>query len=135
MKTTQKREAWNSKLIGPKQPLKPKDVWAIRFHLQTGNAIRDLAMFNLAIDSKLRGCDLVGLLVRDVAHGTQILPRAMVIQSNNAASYPIRVDRANESCCGCLDRKGTSTQRAASFPQSDCKITSYFDATICPTST
>jgi hypothetical protein len=81
METIQKREAWNKgKLIGQKPPLKPKDIWAIRFHLQTRNAIRDLAMFNLAIDSKLRDCDFVGLLVRDVAHGTQILTRAMVIQ-------------------------------------------------------
>ena len=76
-----KREAWNKdKLVGQKPPLKPKDVWAIRIYLQNAHAVRDLAMFNLAIDSKLRGCDLVGLRVRDVTHGPQILPRAMVIQ-------------------------------------------------------
>ena len=60
------REAWNKgKLVGQKAPLKPKDIWAIRIHLQNAHAVRDLAMFNLAIDSKLRGCDLVGLRVRD----------------------------------------------------------------------
>ena len=76
-----KRAAWNKdKLVGQKPPLKPKDIWAIRIYLQNAHAVRDLAMFNLAIDSKLRGCDLVGLRVRDVTHGTQILPRAMVIQ-------------------------------------------------------
>ena len=76
-----KREAWNKdKLVGQKPPLKPKDIWAIRIYLQNAHAVRDLAMFNLAIDSKLRGCDLVGLRVRDVTHGPQILPRAMVIQ-------------------------------------------------------
>jgi integrase len=76
-----KREAWNKgKLVGLKPPLKPKDIWAIRIHLQNSHAVRDLAMFNLAIDSKLRGCDLVNLHVRDVTHGNQILPRAMVIQ-------------------------------------------------------
>jgi site-specific recombinase XerC len=81
METIQNPEAWNKgKLIGQKPPLKPKDIWAIRFHLQNRQAIRDLAMFNLAIDSKLRGCDLVSLHVRDVTHGNQILPRAMVIQ-------------------------------------------------------
>ena len=75
------REAWNKdKLVGQKPPLKPKDIWAIRIYLQNAHAVRDLAMFNLAIDSKLRGCDLVGLRVRDVTHGPQILPRAMVIQ-------------------------------------------------------
>jgi len=81
MDTAQKREAWNKgKMIGQKPPLKPKDIWAIRIHLQNKHAVRDLAMFNLAIDSKLRGCDLVSLRVRDVTHGTQILPRAIVIQ-------------------------------------------------------
>ena len=76
-----KRQAWNKdKLVRQKPPLKPKDIWAIRIYLQNAHAVRDPAMFNLAIDSKLRGCDLVGLRVSDVTHGPQILPRAMVIQ-------------------------------------------------------
>ncbi|WP_296768138.1 hypothetical protein [Thiobacillus sp.] len=62
MENIQKREAWNKgKLVGQKPPLKPKEIWAIRIHLQNARAVRDLAMFNLAIDSKLRGCDLVRL--------------------------------------------------------------------------
>ena len=81
MELIQRREAWNKgKLVGQKPPLKPKEIWAIRINLQNAHAARDLAMFNLAIDSKLRGCDLVSLHVRDVTHGSQILPRAMVIQ-------------------------------------------------------
>ena len=62
---------WNKgKLIGQKPPLQPKHVWAIRTRLQLAEAKRDLALFNLAIDSKLRGCDLVRLKVEDVApHG------------------------------------------------------------------
>jgi len=52
-------------LVGQKPPLKPKDIWAIRIHLQNRHAVRDLAMFNLAIDSNLRGCDLVSVRVRD----------------------------------------------------------------------
>lgn len=81
MESSQKREAWNKgKLIGQKPPLKPKDIWTIRINLKNEQAVRDLAMFNLAIDSKLRGCDLVNLHVHDVTHGSQILPRAMVIQ-------------------------------------------------------
>jgi integrase len=81
METIEKRKAWNKgKLVGQKPPLKPKDIWAIRINLQNRHAVRDLAMFNLAIDSKLRGCDLVSLHVRDVIHGSQIFPRAMVIQ-------------------------------------------------------
>ena len=81
MEAIQKREAWNKgKLVGQKPPLKPKDIWAIRIHLHNAHAVRDLAMFNLAIDSKLRGCDLVSLRVRDITHGNQILSRAMVVQ-------------------------------------------------------
>lgn len=81
MEAIQKREAWNKgKLVGQKPPLKPKDIWAIRIHLHNAHAVRDLAMFNLAIDSKLRGCDVVSLRVRDVTHGNQILSRAMVTQ-------------------------------------------------------
>ena len=81
METHPKREAWNKgKLVGQKPPLKPKDIWAIRIHLQNAHAVRDLALFNLAIDSKLRGCDLVNLRVRDVTHGAQILSRTMVVQ-------------------------------------------------------
>ncbi len=58
------QDAWNKgRLVGQKAPLKPKDIWAIRIHLQNLHAVRDLAMFNLAIDSKLRGCDLVALRV------------------------------------------------------------------------
>jgi len=72
---------WNKgKLIGQKPPLKLKEIWAIRIRLQIANRIRDLALFNLAIDSKLRSCDLVKLRVLDVAHGTQVSKRTMVMQ-------------------------------------------------------
>ncbi|MCX7163981.1 MAG: hypothetical protein NT083_13230 [Rhodocyclales bacterium] len=81
MEATQHREPWNKgKLIGQKPPLKPKDIWAIRIQLQNDHQVRDLAMFNLAIDSKLRGCDLVNLHVRDITHGNRVLARAMVVQ-------------------------------------------------------
>ena len=63
-----RRPAWNKgKLTGPKPPLRPGHVWSIRAKLQLERRTRDLAMFNLAIDSKLRGCDLVALRVDDVA--------------------------------------------------------------------
>ena len=81
MRSTHTREPVNKgKLIGQKPPLKPKDIWAIRIHLQNNQHIRDLAMFNVAIDSKLRGCDLVNLYVRDVMHGNQMLTRTIVVQ-------------------------------------------------------
>ena len=70
MNTSPSRELWNKgKLIGKESPLRLKDIWAIRFHLQHDKRIRELALFNLAIDSKLRGCDLVDLRVRDISHG------------------------------------------------------------------
>jgi hypothetical protein len=62
------RERWNKgKLVGQKAPLRPKDIWALRVRMQLGARVRDLAMFNLAFDSKLRGCDLIALRVRDVS--------------------------------------------------------------------
>jgi hypothetical protein len=72
---------WNKgRLIGQKRPLKPKEVWAIRVRLQLQGRKRDLALFNLAIDSKLRGCDLVSLRVDDVCVGGRVRDRATVIQ-------------------------------------------------------
>ena len=72
---------WNKgKLIGQKPPLKLKEIWGIRIRLQLANNIRQLALFNLAVDSKLRGCDLVRLKVRDVFHGDQIAARALILQ-------------------------------------------------------
>ena len=80
MQFTQRREPWNKgKLVGQKPPLKPKDIWAIRIHLQNNRQVRGLAMFNLAIDSKLRDCDPVNIHFRDVTHGNQILARVKIV--------------------------------------------------------
>jgi integrase len=76
-----RREPWNKgKIVGQKAPLKLKDIWALRVRLQMASRIRELALLNLGIDSKLRGCDLVKLKVRDVCHGEQIAARAIVMQ-------------------------------------------------------
>jgi hypothetical protein len=81
MESNQHREPWNKgKLIGHKPPLKPKDIWAVRIQLQNADKVRDLAIFNLAIDSKLRGCDLVNLRARGITHGNTILARATTVQ-------------------------------------------------------
>lgn len=77
----QKCEIWNKgKQIGQKPPLQPKHVWAIRTRLQLQRKIRDLALFNLAIDSKLRGCDVVRIKVDDVAPHGYAIDRATVLQ-------------------------------------------------------
>ncbi|RJF97303.1 tyrosine-type recombinase/integrase [Noviherbaspirillum saxi] len=72
---------WNKgKFVGPKAPLKLKEIWAIRTRLQLEHHTRDLALFNLAIDSKLRGCDLLSIRVSDITQGNRVLPRAIVMQ-------------------------------------------------------
>jgi hypothetical protein len=73
------RRRWNKcRIIGQKPPLKPQGIWSIRVMLRMKNRFRDLALFNLAIDSKLRACDLVKLRTTDVLHGSSFLPRASV---------------------------------------------------------
>ena len=75
------KEPWNKgKLMGQKTPLKLKEIWSIRIHLQLGHQLRSLALFNLAIDSKLRACDLVKLRVKDISHGEHIVKRAIILQ-------------------------------------------------------
>ena len=79
-------EPWNKgKLVGQKPPLKLKDIWAIRVRLKLSNNIRNLALFNLAIDSKLRACDLVKLRVWDISLGEHVAPRAIVMQQKTNA--------------------------------------------------
>lgn len=79
--TPSHQAAWNKgKLVGQKTPLKLKEIWAIRIRLQLTGKVRDLALFNLAIDSKLRGCDLLSLKVSDIAQGRSIMHRAIVMQ-------------------------------------------------------
>jgi hypothetical protein len=75
-----RKNPWNKgKLTGQKPPLKLEGIWAIRIRLQLSKQARDLALFNLAIDSKLRSCDLVKIRVRDVTHGAAVSRRAMVM--------------------------------------------------------
>src|SRR5262245_24759140 len=87
---------WNKgKVTGQKPPLKPRDVWAIRARLQISNRVRDLALFNLAIDSKLRGCDLVHLRVEDVMQGSQVRYRALMTQRKTGA--PVQFEITDQS--------------------------------------
>src|ERR1700738_159477 len=87
-----RKTPWNKgKLVGQKAPLKLKDIWAIRVRLQIGKRTRELALFNLEIDSKLRSCDLVKLLVRDVCHGNVIAARAMVMQQKTQRPVQFKI--------------------------------------------
>jgi hypothetical protein len=81
MHTATHRGTWNKgKLVGQKAPFKLHEIWAIRIRLQMQGPLRELALFDLGIDSKLRACDLVKLRVRDVCHGDRVASRAMVLQ-------------------------------------------------------
>ena len=90
------RVPWNKgKLVGPKPPFKLKETWAIRIRLQIAQRTRDLALFSLAIDSKLRGCDLVNLRVGDVAHGGRVVARATIVQRKTG--QPVRFELTEET--------------------------------------
>jgi integrase len=78
---TKGRQAWNAgRKLGAKRALKPQQVWAIRFYLDRERRVRDRAMFDLAIDSKLRGCDIVKLKIGDLVSGGRVRSRAIVTQ-------------------------------------------------------
>jgi len=103
------RSPWNKgKIIGPRPPLRPGHVWSIRAKLYLELRIRDLALFNLAIDSKLRGCDHVALRVDDVApHGYAIGPRQRAPEQNRSAGA-VRIDRADAR----VSRRVSAQQRS-----------------------
>lgn len=96
---------WNKgKLVGQKAPLKPPEVWAIRVRLQLANNKRDLALFNLAVDSKLRGCDLLKIRVSDLRMGGEIRSRAKIVQSKTGNPVQFEItkctrDAVNDWCC------------------------------------
>jgi len=90
-----RREPWNKgKLVGQKAPFKLKDIWALRVRLQMQGRVRELALLNLGIDSKLRGCDLVALKVRDVCHGDQVASRAVVLQHKTQRPVQFEITQA-----------------------------------------
>lgn len=87
---------WNKgKLVGQKPPLKPREVWAIRVRLQIANKKRDLALFNLSLDSKLRGCDLLSLRVSDICTGDDVRSRAKIIQKKTGR--PVQFEIMDQS--------------------------------------
>ena len=91
-----RRPPWNKgKIIGPKPPLRQGHVWSIRTRLQLEKRIRDLALFNLAIDSKLRGCDVVAVRVDDVAASGYTSDRATVRQKKSGR--PVRFEMTEQT--------------------------------------
>jgi hypothetical protein len=82
-------------LVGAKRPLKPPDVWAIRFLLDEHRRLRDQALFDLAIDSKLRGCDIVKMKIGDIVAGGELRTRATVIQ--HKTGRPVQFELMTEA--------------------------------------
>src|SRR5690348_14178743 len=109
--------AWNAgKKLGAKRPLKPKEIWEIRFMLDREHRLRDRALFDLAIDSKLRGCDLVKVRIGDLLSGGPVRNRAMVMQQKT--KRPVRfelLEPARSSLLASLERRGDPLDNYA-FP-------------------
>lgn len=101
---------WNKgKLVGQKSPLRLNEIYAIRIRLQLARRTRDLALFNLAIDSKLRACDLVGLRTQDVTHGGLVQPRAIVMQQKTKRPVQFEITtQTRESVSDWIKRSGRS---------------------------
>jgi hypothetical protein len=96
--TATKRPVWNAgRSVGAKRALKPKQIWEIRFFLNERRRVRDRALFDLAIDSKPRGCDLVRMKIGDIVSGGQIRSRAIVMQQKTARPFSIRASAGRQS--------------------------------------
>jgi integrase len=106
--------AWNKgKLIGAKPPLRPSQVWAIRTRLMVEGRTRDLAMFNLAIDSKLRGCDVVALKVEDVAPNGYTIDRATIRQKKTGR--PVKFELTEQTRQAIEDYLRASGKKSGEF--------------------
>jgi integrase len=108
---------WNKgKLVGQKAPFKLKEIWAIRVRLQLADRRRELALFNLAIDSKLRACDLVQLRVRDVCHGQTVASRTMVLQQKTQRPVQFEITEPTREAVGAwIGHAGLSSENSL-FP-------------------
>src|SRR5882672_2627484 len=106
------RVPWNKgKLVGQKAPFKLKEIWAIRMRLQIANRCRELALFNLAVDSKLRGCDLVQLRVRDVCHGQNMASRALILQQKTQRPVQFEItEPARDAVSAWIKKSGLKSE-------------------------
>jgi len=109
-----KRVPWNKgKLTGAKPPLRPKHVWAIRTRLQMERQVRDLALFNLAIDSKLGGCDVVAVKVDDIAPNGQAVDRATIRQRKTGR--PVRFELTEQTRLAINDYIRLESKKSGEF--------------------
>ena len=106
-----KRASWNFGVkVGPKRPVTQKQIWEIRFFLDREQRLRDRALFDLAIDSKLRGCDLVQLQIGDLVSGPNIRNRSAITQQKTGRSVQFEIaSDARGSLFAWLERRGGSS--------------------------
>ena len=108
---------WNKgKIVGQKAPLKLKDIWAIGIRLQLGHRTRELALFDLGLDSKLRACDLVRLRVRDVCHGDRVSTRAIVLQQKTSQPVQFEITQPTRDAIGEWMKEAALTPDDFLFP-------------------
>ena len=111
------RVPWNKgKLVGQKAPFKLKEIWAIRVRLQIASRCRELALFNLAVDSKLRACDLVQLRVRDVCHGQSMASRALILQQKTQRPVQFEITEPTRDAVSAWIKKSTLNSDDFLFP-------------------
>ena len=108
---------WNKgKLLDQKPPLRLKEIWAIRIRLQLDHRARELALFNLEIDSKLRGCELVGLRVHDVIQGSQVSARAIVMQKKTQRPVQFEITEQTQEAVAAWVQKAHRQPEQFLFP-------------------
>lgn len=108
---------WNKGcMVGPKLALKPRQVWAVRFHLKREGRTRDLALFDLAVDSKLRGCDLVQLRVGDLLSGGVVKSRALVVQQKTGTPVQFEVTQGTRESVLAWIKNRAATGNDRLFP-------------------
>ena len=111
------RAPWNKgKIVGQKTPFKLKEIWAIRVRLQLAGRRRQLALFNLAIDSKLRACDLVKLRVRDVWHGQTVALRTIVLQQKTQTPVQFEITEPTREAVGAWIVQAGLSPESSLFP-------------------
>ena len=132
-KTTGRVTPWNKgKLHGQKPPLKLKEILAIRIRLQLEHRTRELALFNLAIDSKLRGCYLVALRVHDVVQGRAVAPRAIVMQKKTQRPVQFEITEQTRDAGRRVDHGGPTEARAVPLSEPRYRIAASVDPAIFP---
>jgi integrase len=117
-RSIQRQEPWNKgKLVGQKAPFKLKEIWAIRVRLQMQRRMRELAMFNLGIDSKLRACDLVSLRVRDVCHDDRVAGRGIVMQQKTQRPVQFEITPSTREAVEAWIRHARPSTRGLPVPE------------------